>query len=155
MSEEAQPKPRVARIPIGAQLKMLGGTFNVTDASAKSLTLRGPLHRLKKGQILNLLGVACQVTLVGHQVARLQVRFGSIDTRPILRLLNDDEAPPEIPKGKKRPYLNAKEQVVAMEFDERLAAFQERVQRNATDEERTAILQEILNPESEPETKPE
>lgn len=146
--DKLKASPPVARIPIGAVLKMLGGEFHVTNAEAKSLTLRGPLKRLKRGMILNLFGVAAQVTLVGHAVARLQARGdGMFDTRPILRIA--DDAPPQQP-GKKN-LLNAKEHAIAMEFDERLAAFQERVQRNATDEERTAILQNILNPENDPD----
>lgn len=94
-----KPAPPVARIPIGAVLKMLGGEFHVTNAEARSLTLRGPLKRLKRGMILNLFGVCAQVTLVGHAVARLQARGdGMFDTRPILRLApGPEEAPPEMP----------------------------------------------------------
>lgn len=89
------PKPKlpvVARIPIGAQMKMLGGTFHVTSASTKRLVIRGPLQRLKRGMVLNLFGVVAQVTLVGHSLARIHARLGSFDTRPILRIADAPEA---------------------------------------------------------------
>lgn len=96
-AENAIREKPVARIPIGAELKMLGGRFKVTNADARRLTLRGPLSKLKLGQIMNIFGVAAQVTLVGRQVATLTARNGSFDIRPILRL--EAEPPPAVSGG--------------------------------------------------------
>lgn len=93
MSETPPAPPPVARIPAGAVLKMLGGKFVVSSCEARHLVLTGPLHRLKRGQIMNLFGVVAQVTLVGKKIARVQARNGFFDTREILRLAPDGGSP--------------------------------------------------------------
>lgn len=94
----------VARVPIGAQLKMLGGMFTVTNADRHRLTLRGPLGKLPRNKPIQIFGVTAQVTMIGKHVATLTARRGVFDYRPILRIM-DDIPPavvgqgPELPEG--------------------------------------------------------
>lgn len=93
-----------ARVPIGAQMKMLGGMFTVTNADRHRLTVRGPLGKLKLGKTVQIFAVTAQVTMVGKHVATLTACRGLFDYRPILRIV-DDTPPavvgqgPELPEG--------------------------------------------------------